>query len=70
MLSHIGRHKIKHWVIDDYLSDISSLGKPTLDCMLSRIGRHKIKHWVIDDYLSDIRPLGKPTLDINALLLC
>ncbi len=31
MLSRIGRHKIKHWVIDDYLSDIRSLGKPTLD---------------------------------------
>ena len=26
MLSRIGRHKIKHWVIDDYLSDIRSLG--------------------------------------------
>ena len=30
MLSCINIHKIKHWVIDDYLSDIRYLGKPTL----------------------------------------
>jgi hypothetical protein len=70
MLSCINIHKIKHWVIDDYLYNvIRSLGKPMLDCMLSRIGRHKIMHWVIDDYLFDIRSLGKPTLDINALIV-
>ena len=48
-----------HWVIDDYLSDIRSLGY-FLDCMLSRINIHKIMHWVIDDYLYNvIRSLGK-----------
>ena len=26
MLSRIGRHTIKYWVTDDYLSDIRSLG--------------------------------------------
>ena len=31
MLSCIGRHTNKHWVTDDYLSDIMSLGY-FLDC--------------------------------------
>ena len=67
MLSCINIHKIKHWVTDDYLSDIRSLGY-FLDCVLSRINIHKIKHWVIDDYLSDIRSLGY-FLGINALIV-